>query len=154
MPFLHLTNLHKSYADAPLLCGVTFAVERGEIACLLGPSGSGKTTLLRLLAGLEEPEAGQVWLDGQDLTRVPAHKRGVVLMFQDYALFPHKTVAENVAFGLRMQASNVKRETSNRSHYAVRSTQYASSVAQRVQETLALVGLEGFGARDVNSLSG
>ncbi len=154
MPFLHLTDIHKSYADAPLLRGVTFAVERGEIACLLGPSGSGKTTLLRILAGLEEPEAGQVWLDGQDLTRVPAHKRGVVLMFQDYALFPHKTVAENVAFGLRMQEqgkwgmdkeNGVKEALPHPPPHPIR---------PRVEAMLALVGLEGFGARDVNSLSG
>lgn len=90
MPFLEIIDLHKSYANAPLLCGVSFTVERGEIACLLGPSGSGKTTLLRLLAGLETPEAGRVVLDGQDLIPIPTHQRGVVLMFQDYALFPTK----------------------------------------------------------------
>ena len=154
--FLHLTGIHKSYADAPLLCGVTFAVERGEIACLLGPSGSGKTTLLRILAGLEEPEAGQVWLDGQDLTRVPAHKRGVVLMFQDYALFPHKTVAENVAFGLRMQEKGkwgMGKEKEVKE--ALPLTRPPSPpIRPRVEAMLALVGLEGFGARDVNSLSG
>ncbi len=160
-PFLQLTNLHKSYDNAPLLCGVSFTVERGEIACLLGPSGSGKTTLLRILAGLEEAESGRVVLDGQDLTHVPTHQRGVVLMFQDYALFPHKTVAENVAFGLRMQATSRKQQATNnkqqaaeQSGYAVRSTQYTLTIEQRVQEALSLVGLSGFGERDVHSLSG
>ncbi len=161
MVFLQLQNIHKSYDAAPLLCGVTFTVGRGEIACLLGPSGSGKTTLLRILAGLEETEAGRVVLDGQDLTHVPTHQRGIVLMFQDYALFPHKTVAENVAFGLRMQATSRKQQaTSNKqqaassSPHVSRFTFHAAIIEQRVQETLSLVSLSGFGDRDVNSLSG
>jgi len=161
MSFLQLTDIHKTYDNAPLLYGVTFTVERGEIACLLGPSGSGKTTLLRIIAGLEGTKSGRVVLDGQDLTHVPTHRRGVVLMFQDYALFPHKTVAENVAFGLRMQATSRKQQvTSNKqqaaeqSGYAVRSTQYALNMEQRVETMLSLVGLSGFGERDVNSLSG
>ena len=143
MPFLKLDNIHKEYENTPLLCGVSFTVARGEIACLLGPSGSGKTTLLRIIAGLEEAGRGRVQLAGQDLTGVPAHRRGIVLMFQDYALFPHKTVAENVAFGLRMQASHVKHQ--------MRTTR---GIASRVDDMLALVGLTGFGDRDVNELSG
>ena len=146
MSFLEVTNIHKSYANAPLLCGVNFTVERGEIACLLGSSGSGKTTLLRILAGLEETEAGCILLEGQDLTQVPTHKRGVVLMFQDYALFPHKTVAENVAFGLRYTPAEDRRSKTN---HAVNQT-----IPQKVEAMLALVGLEGCGTRDVNSLSG
>ncbi|MGC9394341.1 MAG: ABC transporter ATP-binding protein [Anaerolineae bacterium] len=136
MAFLELTDIYKTYEDAPLLCGVTFDVERGEIACLLGSSGSGKTTLLRIIAGLEAPERGGVSLEGVDITDLPAHHRGVVLMFQDYALFPHRTVAENIAFGLRMQ---------KKSHAAI---------AARVAEMLALTGLEDFADRDVNVLSG
>ncbi|MBN1921884.1 MAG: ABC transporter ATP-binding protein [Anaerolineae bacterium] len=146
MSFLELINIHKSYDSAPLLCGVNFAVERGEIACLLGSSGSGKTTLLRILAGLEETEAGRILLEGQELTHVPAHQRGVVLMFQDYALFPHKTVAENVAFGLRYAPTTDSPVKSNRVAREL--------LVPKVEAMLALVGLEGFGARDVNSLSG
>ena len=136
MAFLELTDIHKTYEDAPLLCGVTFGVERGEIACLLGPSGSGKTTLLRIIAGLEAPERGTVSIEGADVTALPAHRRGVVLMFQDYALFPHRTVAQNIAFGLRMQRHA------------------RAAIAARVAEMLALTGLEDFADRDVNQLSG
>lgn len=139
MSFLEIESIHKEYENTPLLRGVSFTVARGEIACLLGSSGSGKTTLLRIIAGLEGAARGRVRLEGEDLTDVPAHRRGIVLMFQDYALFPHKTVAENVAFGLRMQASNVKRQIGTTS---------------RVADMLALVGLTGFGDRDVNELSG
>lgn len=156
MSFLELTNIHKSYDNAPLLCGVDFTVEQGEIACLLGSSGSGKTTLLRILAGLEEPEAGRILLEGQDLTHVPVHKRGVVLMFQDYALFPHKTVAENVAFGLRY-APVEDRETKRRRRswiFGPGTSKTNHHQATAVEAMLALVGLEGFADRDVNSLSG
>ncbi len=136
MAFLELTDIHKTYEDAPLLCGATFGVERGEIACLLGPSGSGKTTLLRIIAGLEAPERGRVSIEGADVTTLPAHRRGVVLMFQDYALFPHRTVAQNIAFGLRMRQRP------------------RAAIAARVAEMLALTGLEDFADRDVNLLSG
>ena len=108
-PFLELIDIHKSYEGAPLLRGVSFDVARGDIACLLGASGSGKTTLLRIIAGLEAAEAGRVMLEGVDITNVPPHRRGVVLMFQEYALFPHRTVAENVAFGLRMRQQTARR---------------------------------------------
>lgn len=143
MAFLNVTNIHKDYEGAPLLYGVDFTVERGEIASLLGPSGSGKTTLLRIIVGLERAKRGRVRLDSEDLTGVPTHRRGIVLMFQEYALFPHKTVADNVAFGLRMQASNTQ--------YATRNTQ---EIDARVETMLSLVGLEGFADRDVNELSG
>ena len=136
MPFLELIDIHKTYEEAPLPRGVSFAVEQGGITCLLGPSGSGKTTLLRIIAGLEATEAGRVMLEGTDITGVPPHRRGVVLMFQEYALFPHRTVAENVAFGLRMRK------------------QARAEIDARVAEMLTLVGLEGFDDRDVNELSG
>ena len=100
---LELVDIHKSYENQPLLRGVSFSVAAGETVCLLGSSGSGKSTLLRIIAGLEAPEQGQVRWEGEDLSPVPAHQRGFGLVFQDYALFPHLTVAENVAFGLKMQ---------------------------------------------------
>lgn len=136
MSFLKVVEVHKSYADEPLLRGVSFAMEQGEITCLLGPSGSGKTTLLRILAGLEASEKGQLWLEGQNLAGVPAHQRGIVMMFQEYALFPHRSIAENIAFGLRMRKES------------------KSTVDKQVAEMLELVGLEGFGSRNVIELSG
>ncbi len=103
---------------------------------ILGPSGSGKTTLLRIIAGLEVSESGRVLLDGQDVTHIPVHRRGIILMFQEYALFPHRTVAENVGFGLRMQGRS------------------GSEIQARVSEMLRLVGLAGLEERGVVQLSG
>jgi ABC-type Fe3+/spermidine/putrescine transport system ATPase subunit len=136
MPLLELCHIHKSYPDGWTLADVSFSVEQDEIVCLLGPSGCGKTTLLRIIAGLETPDGGQVLVDGEDVTHAPPHLRGFGLMFQEYALFPHKDVSGNVAFGLRMQ--RLARE----------------AIAERVAEVLALVGLVGFERRDVNQLSG
>jgi ABC-type Fe3+/spermidine/putrescine transport system ATPase subunit len=136
MPLLEIRHLRKSYPDGWSLHDVSFTVEESEILCLLGPSGCGKTTLLRLIAGLETRDSGQVLVDGEDVTHVLPHLRGFGLMFQEYALFPHKDVFGNVAFGLQMQA--LSRE----------------AVATRVAEVLELVGLAGFERRDVNQLSG
>ncbi|MFO7741107.1 MAG: ABC transporter ATP-binding protein [Anaerolineae bacterium] len=136
MPLLELDGIHKSYPDGWTLTDVRFTVEEGEIRGLLGPSGCGKTTLLRLIAGLESPDRGRVWVDGKDVTHVAPHRRGFGLMFQEYALFPHKDVFGNVAFGLRMEGLD------------------RPSIEERVTETLALVGLEGFEHRDVSQLSG
>lgn len=115
---------------------VDLTVDDREVVAVLGPSGSGKTTLLRVVAGLQEPDAGRVLIDGRDVTHVPTHRRGVGLMFQDHALFPHRDVAGNVAFGLRMAH---ERDAARR---------------RRVDEVLELVGLAGFGARSIAHLSG
>ena len=114
----------------------TTRVERGEVVGLLGPSGSGKSTLLRVIAGLQPVDGGSVWLDCRDVTHVATHLRGVGLMFQDEQLFPHRTVGENIGFGLRMAgvAADARRT--------------------RVTELLALTGLDGFGDRPVTTLSG
>ncbi len=133
---LEVHNIWKNYEGQPLLRGVSFSVGGGETVCLLGASGSGKSTLLRIIAGLETPEDGQVLWQGRSLSGIPVHQRHFGLMFQDYALFPHRSVAENVAFGLRMQ--NLPR----------------SVIAQRVQEALDLVGMGRFGHRRVTDLSG
>jgi len=135
-PLLTVTDVSKSYPGLPVLKEASFAVDPGEIVCLLGPSGCGKTTLLRIVAGLETPDTGTVAFAGQDVHDIPVHRRKFGFMFQDYALFPHKDVAANVAFGLRMQGLP------------------APQIAERVQEMLALVALDGYEQRRVVELSG
>lgn len=133
---LELIDIHKTYERQPLLNGISFTVSAGETVCLLGASGSGKSTLLRIIAGLEQPESGQALWQGGDLASVPAHKRNFGLVFQDYALFPHLTVAENVAFGLKMQ--NLPQD----------------EIKLRVTASLEQVNLSGFANRRVTDLSG
>ena len=135
-PALEAVGIYKNYEGKPLLKGVSFQVDQGETLALLGPSGGGKSTLLRMIAGLEEIDQGQVRWEGQDLAAIPAHKRGFGLMFQDYALFPHRSVMENVAFGLRMQRLP------------------AREIHQRAVEALEMVNLAGFARRRVTDLSG
>ena len=131
-----MRDLHKSFGEVQAVKGVSFGVRPGEIVALLGPSGCGKSTVLALTAGLEKPDQGEVLWDGAPLRDVPPDRRGFGLMFQDYALFPHMDVFDNVAFGLRMQ--NIPPE----------------QVQERVREALAYAGLGGFEKRDVNVLSG
>ncbi|HEY6279734.1 MAG TPA: ABC transporter ATP-binding protein [Streptosporangiaceae bacterium] len=102
-PAIRVLGLRKNYGPVVALDGVDLTIERGEFFTLLGPSGSGKTTLLRLIAGFERPDAGAVELGGRDISRVPPYSRDVNTVFQDYALFPHMTVAENVQYGLRVR---------------------------------------------------
>jgi ABC-type Fe3+/spermidine/putrescine transport system ATPase subunit len=135
---LELSNIHKSFDGQPILRDIHLDMAEGEIVCLLGPSGSGKTTLLRLIAGLEQADEGMVCFDGRELMPVPIHARGFGLMFQDLALFPHRNVYDNVAFGLRTAQPRLSR----------------TDIEMRVQEVLMLVGLSGFERRDVNWLSG
>jgi ABC-type Fe3+/spermidine/putrescine transport system ATPase subunit len=97
---LELRNLSKQWDHRPLLANVSLSVASGETVALLGASGSGKSTLLKVVAGLETPESGSVWFDGVDITALPPERRGFALMFQDFALFPHLNVQDNVAFGL------------------------------------------------------
>jgi len=97
---LELRHLSKQWDHRPLLANVSLSVGSGETVALLGASGSGKSTLLKIVAGLEAPEAGSVWFDGVDITGLPPERRGFALMFQDFALFPHLNVQDNVAFGL------------------------------------------------------
>ncbi len=131
-----LTGIAKRFGPRPVLDGVDLAVDDGATLALLGPSGSGKSTLLRIIAGLERPDAGRVLLDGTDVTGRPPHRRGIGVVFQDQALFPHLDVGGNVAFGLRMAGRGARERTA------------------RVDEVLALVGLDGEARRDPATLSG
>src|SRR5215510_1751070 len=103
MAFLSIESLRKSFGSHVAVAGLELAVEKGELVALLGPSGCGKTTTLQMIAGFVEPDAGTIALDGGDLIRVKPNRRGLGIVFQSYALFPHMTAAENVAFGLEMQ---------------------------------------------------
>ncbi|WP_069814926.1 ABC transporter ATP-binding protein [Streptomyces sp. TP-A0874] len=136
MALLRLEKVSVRFGDRVALDGVDLSVAEHETVCLLGPSGSGKSTLLRVVAGLEQADTGRVVLTGRDQSGVPAHRRGVGLMFQDHQLFPHRDVAGNVAFGLRMR----KVPSAER--------------ARRVDSLLDMVGLPGAGRRTVDALSG
>lgn len=133
---LSVVNVSRRFGATPVLRGIDLVVERGEIVCLLGASGSGKSTLLRVIAGLERPDAGDVRLDGQSILNQPVHTRDFGLMFQDFALFPHLNVGQNVEFGLRMRGVAARERR------------------KRVVEVLELVNLGGFERRDVAPLSG
>jgi thiamine transport system ATP-binding protein len=137
---LDVTDLTVRFGDpsAPTVAvdDVTLHVPAGTVTCVLGPSGCGKSTLLRAVAGLERPTSGRVAIDGRDVTALRPDQRDVGLMFQDHALFPHRDVAANVAFGPRMRGWT------------------RDDIGRAVADALALVGLDGFGRRDVASLSG
>ena len=133
---LTCSNIEKSFDNTRVLSEVNLALEAGEIGVLLGPSGCGKTTLLRIIAGLTVPDNGRIHLKNQDITDQPVHQRGLGMVFQEYALFPHKDVYQNVAFGLRMLNWD------------------KAEIETRVAQVLELVGLAGFGTRPIHELSG
>lgn len=133
---LRLDNIYKSFEEVPVLRGISLDVEEGEFITLLGSSGCGKTTTLRIIAGLEQADKGSVWLGGVDITNLVPNKRDVNTVFQNYALFPHMSVEENIGYGLK-----------------IRKTPKAE-IAKRVKEMLELVQLEGFGKRMPDQLSG
>ena len=133
---VRLTGLHKAYGKVTAVAGVDLEIGEGEFFTMLGPSGSGKTTLLRLIAGFERPDAGRVELGGTDVTRQPPYARNVNTVFQDYALFPHMSVAENVEYGLRVKrVPRAKRRA-------------------RAEAGLEMVRLAGLGGRKPAQLSG
>ena len=133
---LELRNVAKSYEGKPLLNDISFTVAEGETICLLGASGSGKSTILRMIAGLEFPERGAIQLNGIDLAGTPPHLRDFGLVFQDYGLFPHLNVFDNIAFGLKMR--NIPTE----------------EIKQRVTLLLEQINLSGFETRSITDLSG
>jgi len=133
---LELRSIHRRFGDLRAVDGVDLEIRSGEFFTLLGPSGCGKTTLLRLIAGFDQPDEGRVLLDGKDLAGIPPERRPVHTVFQSYALFPHMTVSQNVAFPLRMARTP------------------AAEARERVAGALAQVGLESFAERYPHQLSG
>ncbi len=133
---LSLSGLTKRYGSTVAVDGVTLRIKAGEMVALLGPSGCGKTTVLRMIAGLVEPSGGDVLIGGRSVTRLPVHKRNIGMLFQNYALFPHLSVAQNVAFGLEMRRLA------------------RSAITQRVEGALALVRLGHLAERLPSALSG
>jgi thiamine transport system ATP-binding protein len=133
---LRADEISVAFDSVQALDHATLDVADGEVVTVLGPSGSGKTTLLRVVAGLQRPDEGRVLLDGRDLAGVPPHLRGIGLVFQDHALFPHRDVFGNVSFGLRMRGESTAETTA------------------RTRELLELVGLAGYERRSVATLSG
>jgi putrescine transport system ATP-binding protein len=135
-PFIKVDGITKSFGGFTAVDQVDLEIFRGELFSLLGASGCGKTTLLRILAGLETPTSGRVWIDGVDITQMPAYERPVNMMFQSYALFPHMNVAQNVAYGLKRDG--IPKE----------------EIGQRVDQMLTMVELSGFSKRKPHQLSG
>lgn len=136
-PFLELKNLKKSFtAGEAVLSGISLTIEKGEFVTLLGASGCGKTTTLRIIAGLEQPDEGSVWLEGQNVTDLEPNQRDVNTVFQNYALFPHMNVADNIGYGLKIR--KVPR----------------AEIREKVKKMLELVQLEGFEKRKPSELSG
>jgi spermidine/putrescine ABC transporter ATP-binding subunit len=133
---LELQHVYKSFDDQEVIADLSLSVYKGELCCLLGPSGCGKTTTLKMIAGLLEPDAGAVILDGKDITHMPPQRRNVGLVFQNYALFPHMNVYDNVAYGLRRR--KVPRD----------------EIKTRVARVLELVQLGEYGQRRIHELSG
>ncbi|UYN98531.1 MAG: polyamine ABC transporter ATP-binding protein [Devosia sp.] len=135
-PFVRIRNVSKKFGDVSAVHEVSLDIYRSELFCLLGGSGSGKSTLLRMLAGFEQPTSGTIEIDGQDMTDVPPYSRPVNMMFQSYALFPHMSVEQNIAYGLK------------RDHLP------RAEIAARVAELLSLVKLQDYGKRKPHQLSG
>jgi ABC-type Fe3+/spermidine/putrescine transport system ATPase subunit len=133
---LELRHIHKTYEGKPLLTDISFQLDSGETICLLGASGSGKSTLLRMIAGLDDSNSGSILFNSIDLASTPPHLRDFGLVFQDYSLFPHLDVNDNVAFGLKMRRLE------------------QSEIKERVANSLELVNLKGFEHRKVTDLSG
>lgn len=135
-PIISFENITKRYGKVVAVDNVSLTIDEGEFFSLLGPSGCGKTTLLRMLAGFEVPTEGRILIDGQDVSQIPPNRRPVNMVFQSYAVFPHMSVADNVAYGLKVDGVP------------------AAERDRRVEEALALVKLEGYGARKPDQLSG
>ena len=134
--YVELKNINKYFGDFKAADDVNFGIEKGKLVALLGPSGSGKTTILRMIAGLEKPDSGEIYIDGKLVNNISASERGIGFVFQSYALFRYMTVFENIAFGLEVKKMPKK------------------NIKKRVNELIELVGLKGMEKRYPNQLSG
>ncbi|MCR5725758.1 MAG: ABC transporter ATP-binding protein [Treponema sp.] len=146
--YVELKNINKSFGTFKASDNVNFGVEKGKLVALLGPSGSGKTTILRMIAGLEHPDSGDVVIDGVRVNDIPASKRGIGFVFQNYALFRYMTVWQNVAFGLEIQAKEAGKTG------AADKALGKAAIKERVAEMIELVGLKGMEKRYPSQLSG
>lgn len=135
-PLLEIKGLTKSFDGHVAVDGLDLTINQGELFALLGASGCGKSTLLRMLAGFEQPSAGQIILDGEDLAEIPPYRRPVNMMFQSYALFPHMTVADNIAFGLKQDGMS------------------RQEINETVKQMLELVHMSDYAKRKPHQLSG
>jgi iron(III) transport system ATP-binding protein len=134
--FVELRNVTKRFGSNTVIDNINLTIPQGQMVTLLGPSGCGKTTILRLVAGLEKPSEGQIFIDGEDVTHRSIQQRDICMVFQSYALFPHMSLGDNVGYGLKMLGVS------------------RSDVKARVKEALAMVDLEGFEDRYVDQISG
>ena len=134
--YVEMKHINKTFDGFQASRDVSFGVEKGHLAALLGPSGSGKTTILRMIAGLDRPDSGDIMIDGARVNDIPGSKRGIGFVFQNYALFRYMTVAENIAFGLRVQKKS------------------KAEIKERVGELLELISMEELGKRYPHQLSG
>lgn len=134
--YVQLKNINKNFGDYEASKNINFSIEKGKLVGLLGPSGSGKTTILRMIAGLETPDSGDIYIDGVRVNDIEPSKRGIGFVFQSYALFKYMTVFDNIAFGLEVQKKSKK------------------EIEERVKELIKLIGLEGFEKRYPSELSG
>ena len=134
--YVELKNINKTFGNYKASDNVNFTIEQGKLIGLLGPSGSGKTTILRMIAGLETPDSGEIIIDGKVVNDIPASKRGIGFVFQNYALFRYMTVFDNIAFGLKIQKKGKK------------------YIKERVSELVELIGLKGLEKRYPSQLSG
>ena len=134
--FIHLSHISKSYDDTMILDDLDLGIRENEFLTLLGPSGCGKTTTLRLLGGFETPDQGQIFFDGKDITSLPPNERHLNTVFQKYALFPHMSIADNIAFGLKISKKS------------------KAYIQDKIKYALKLVNLDGYEKRSIDSLSG
>lgn len=134
--YVELKNINKSFGDFKASDNVNFGIKKGKLIGLLGPSGSGKTTILRMIAGLEQPDSGEIIIDGKEVNDIPASRRGIGFVFQSYALFRYMTVYDNIAFGLKVRKADKK------------------FIDERVKELISLIGLSGLEKRYPSQLSG
>ena len=154
---IEVKNVSKIFDEKPAVKNVSFAIKEGEFVTFLGPSGCGKTTMLRMIAGFEKPTEGSIYLNGQDITNIPPHKRPINTVFQKYALFPHLNVFNNIAFGLKLKevpTGEIVTDKKTGEQYEKMRKLTKQEIEEKVNYVLKLVDLEDYGHRNVNSLSG